>query len=256
VTVVVLPLEQARQLAVGQFQGRRRLVISDADAWFEKGRLVLRTTGQPVFRAAVFPPLSTPLKASAAVAAAGRDGLFQVLQATLPARSISVSATLLRAAQPVPPVRIGGAAHAALQPDPETFGRSAAWQLALGPIPPGGIDEALLEIDFVGDVARLFDGTRMLDDWYYNGQRWQFSLRNLAPHTTGPLTLTVLPLRADAPVYLPKEHRPDFGGQPQVAALRSVKVVPQYRLELGRPRTETMPSPRLSAVMNTFRETR
>ena len=235
VTVVVLSQEQARQLAIGQFQGQRRLVISDAQAWFENGRLVLRAAGQPAFRAAVYPPLPAPVKAgAAAVTASGREGLFQVLEATLPARSVTASATLLRPAQPMPPIRIGGAARAALQPDPETFGVSAAWQLALGPMPASGIDEALLEIDFVGDVARLFDGTRMVDDWYYNGQRWQFGLRNLPAHAKGPLTLTVLPLRADAPVYLPKEHRPDFGGKPQAATLRSVKVVPVYRLELGR----------------------
>jgi hypothetical protein len=43
----------------------------------------------------------------------------------------------------------------------------------------------------------------------------------------------VLPLRADAPIYLPREHRPDFGGQAQVAALRGVKVVPVYQVEIG-----------------------
>lgn len=47
-----------------------------------------------------------------------------------------------------------------------------------------------------------------------------------------PLTVAVLPLRADAPVYIPKEGRPDFGGKPQIAALRGVTVTPVYRLTL------------------------
>jgi hypothetical protein len=46
--------------------------------------------------------------------------------------------------------------------------------------------------------------------------------------------LTVLPLRADAPIYLPREHRPDFGGKPQLAELKGVKVVPVYRVEIGK----------------------
>jgi hypothetical protein len=96
------------------------------------------------------------------------------------------------------------------------------------------VDSLLLDIDFTGDVARLFDGTRMVDDWYYNGQRWQFDLANLPAKRQGPLTLTVLPLRADAPIYLPREHRPDFGGKPQLAEVKAVKVVPVYRVEIGR----------------------
>jgi hypothetical protein len=97
-----------------------------------------------------------------------------------------------------------------------------------------GVDSALLDIDFVGDVARLFEGTRMVDDWYCNGQRWQLGLHYLGARADDPFMLTVLPLRADAPIYLPKEHRPDFGGQPQLAALRAVKVVPVFRLVIGR----------------------
>ena len=69
----------------------------------------------------------------------------------------------------------------------------------------------------------------MLDDWYFNGQHWQWRLDK----TPSPLTLSVLPLRADAPVYIDRAHRPDFKGQAQVAALRSVRVIPIYRMKLG-----------------------
>jgi hypothetical protein len=44
--------------------------------------------------------------------------------------------------------------------------------------------------------------------------------------------VSVLPLRADAPIYLPKEARPDFKGRPQVAELRGVTVTPVYLLAL------------------------
>lgn len=233
VTVLVLGQDSARQLAIGQFQGQRRLVISDSQAYFDGGRLVLRGAGQPTLRAAIYPTLAAAPKASAKLDPAGREGLFQVLQARLPELKIAASFKQVRAARAMPPIRIGGSAKAALLPDPETFGASGAWEIALGALPAQGIDGALLDIDFVGDVARLFDGTRMVDDWYYNGQRWQYGLHNLAAGRKGPLTLTVLPLRADAPIYLPKEHRPDFGGQPQLAKVRAVKVVPVYRVEIG-----------------------
>ncbi|SFG44453.1 Glycosyl hydrolases family 35 [Duganella sp. CF458] len=234
VTVLVLSQQQARQMAIGQLQGARRLVISDSQAHFANGRLVLRAAGKPAFRAAVFPALPLPLKGSTALKDGGKDGLFQIVEATLPEQSLSVSSRELRAAQPVPPIKIGGNARAAIQPDAEVFGNSAAWQLSLGPTRPKGVDAALLEIDFTGDVARLFDGTRMVDDWYYNGQRWQFGLHNLPASEHAALTLTVLPLRADAPIYLPKEHRPAFNGRAQLAELRGVKLTPVYRVDIGR----------------------
>ena len=234
VTVLVLSQQQARQMAVGQLQGERRLVVSDSQVHFANGRLVLRSPGKPAFRAAVFPALPLPLKGSTALQASGKDGLFQVVEATPPSQELAVTARKLRAAQPVPPIKIGGNAKAAIQPDAEVFGNSAAWELSLGATRPKGVDGALLEIDFVGDVARLFDGTRMVDDWYYNGQLWQFGLGNLPARERAALTLTVLPLRADAPIYLPREHRPAFNGQAQVAELRGVKVTPVYRVEIGR----------------------
>jgi hypothetical protein len=226
-TVLVLSQTQARQAAIGAFQGQRRLVLSEAQAYFDGGRLVLRSAGQPHVRAAVYP--ATTLKS------AGRDGLFQVFDTTLPARDVAVAVKPLRDAQPARPVRIGGNANAAVQPDPEAFGASAAWLLDVAAAGRSkDVDSLLLDIDFTGDVARLFDGTRMVDDWYYNGQRWQFDLANLQAKRQGPLTLTVLPLRADAPIYLPREHRPDFGGKAQLAELKAVKVVPVYRVEIGK----------------------
>jgi hypothetical protein len=234
-TVLVLSQAQARQAAIGTFQGRRRLVLSDAQAYFDGGRLVMRSPGEPHVRAAVYPPLPAVPKSSAALNADGREGLFQVLDVSLPARDVPVTVTPLRAAQTARPVRIGGNAHAAVAPDPEAFGASAAWLLDVAPASRAkDVDGLLLDIDFTGDVARLFDGTRMVDDWYFNGQRWQFDLGNLPAKRQGPLTLTVLPLRADAPIYLPREHRPDFGGKPQLAEVNAVKVVPVYRVEIGR----------------------
>jgi hypothetical protein len=236
-SVLVLSQAQARQAVLGTFQGRRRLVLSDAQAYVDDGRLVLRSAGEPHVRAAVYPPLPTTPPASAVVKWDGRDGLFQVLEATLPAHDVPVTVTPLRAAQAARPIRIGGNAKAAVQPDPEAFGASAAWQLDVAAANrTKNVDSLLLDVDFTGDVARLFDGTRMVDDWYYNGQRWQFDLGNLPSKRQGPLTLTVLPLRADAPIYLPREHRPEFGGKPQLAELKAVKVVPVYRVEIGRQR--------------------
>jgi hypothetical protein len=228
ITLVVLAPAQARALAVADFAGRKRLILSRQQAWFGKDGLQLRAAGTPGFRFGVYPPLARQPRASAPLHA-GQDGIFQTWEGTVPARTVTATATLVREARPVAPVAIGGVAKAALQPYPEAFKNAAAWRIEVPRAQLEGLDDALLEADFVGDIGRLFAGTRMLDDWYYSGYPWQVSLRQAGQ---GPLSLTVLPLRADAPVYIPQEARPQFGARSQIAELRGVRVTPVYRLRV------------------------
>ena len=228
VTLLVLSAEQAQQLSVGQLAGQRRLVLSAQQSWFADGTLQLRANGDPAFRFAVYPALASAPKAGTPLTAS-RDGVFQVFSATLPARQMTAAVTPTRAARAAAPIRIGGSANAAVEPLGESFGAAAAWRIDIARTQLKAGEDALIELDFVGDIARLFSGTRMLDDWYYSGYGWQVSARHAGK---GPLTLSVLPLRSDAPIYLPKEGRPDFGGKAQLAELRGVRVTPVYTLNV------------------------
>jgi beta-galactosidase len=245
VTLVVLTPEQSRNLSIGQLAGKRRLVLSEQQHWFGDGSLHLRATGKPAFRFAVYPALARAPSAASKLAAS-TDGLFQAFETSLPERNLQASFTPVRAAGNAPAVAIGGLAKAAVQPIPEAWRKAAAWRIDLPKEQLAGLDDALLELDFVGDIGRLFNGVRMLDDWYYSGYGWQYSIKHAG---NAPLTLSVLPLRADAPVYIPKEGRPDFGGKAQLAALRGVKLTPVYRLSVN-------PACRSSCdVSNTFPKT-
>ncbi|MYN05831.1 beta-galactosidase [Pseudoduganella aquatica] len=222
VTLLVLTPQQAESMTVEQFAGQRRLVLSAQQTWFDNGALRMRSDGDAEFRFAVYPALPKAPKSSVALRAS-TDGVFQAFDAKLPERRLEAKITPVREAKNIGPVVVGGLAHAAVQPIPESFRNAAAWRIDL----PQGEKNALVELDFVGDIGRLFNGTRMLDDWYYSGYGWQFAVEHAGK---GPLALSVLPLRADAPIYLPKEGRPDFGGKQQVAQLRGVKITPVYTL--------------------------
>jgi hypothetical protein len=226
VRLMVLTPEQARTLAVGVIAGKRRLVLSDAQVWFEDGALQLRSRDEPRFSFAVYPALD---KAPGGAAWAGRkDGRFQRFEANVaPVRAEAV-ATQLRPAGNVQAVPVGGRANTAMRPYPEQFRPAAAWTLQVSAPAAPQVEQYLLQPDMVGDVGRLFDGTRMVDDWFYSGYGWEYPL---AGGANPALTLQVLPLRADAPIYLPKEAWPDFGGKPQAVALRGVKLAPVYRAQ-------------------------
>ncbi|RZT08858.1 Glycosyl hydrolases family 35 [Duganella sp. CF402] len=246
-TIVVLTAEQSQQLSVVQLAGQRRLLLSADQAYVDGNALQMRSVGDSKFRFAIYPALSAapkatttsaawtagaPATATVAVRAAGSEGIFQAFEAALPSHDIKASVTQTRNAQEAAPIVIGGTAKAAIQPIPENFKAAGAWQINVPREQLKGLDDALLQIDFVGDIGRLYSGTRMLDDWYYSGYQWQFGLRNHSALLDKPLTISVLPLRADAPIYLPKEARPNFGGQQQMATVRGVTVIPVYQLRI------------------------
>jgi hypothetical protein len=231
VQVLLLSEAQSGALSVLDFAGRKRLLISDNEVWTGPDGLHLRSTDHARFRFAVYPALARSPRSTVALGAEAGDGLFQEFALHGPEIEASVLARPLRAALPAPVVKTGGQAGGALQPPPEAWGAAAAWALELHAPPlQGDLDDLLLETDFAGDIGRLFAGSQLVDDWYYFGQPWQLGLKGLSAELRRqPLQLSVLPLRADAPIYLPPGVRPEFAGQAQLAAVRSVRLRPVYQ---------------------------
>lgn len=231
VSVLLLAPEQLAQLSVLDLAGQRRLVFSEQQAWVADGRLQLRGIGPGPLRAAVFPALPKPRAAGLQVR---QDGLMQRLELAGDDAQPTLQIRATRQARSAPRVLTGGLAGAAVQPVPEAFATAASWSLTLPAALPTKAEDVLLELDFVGDIGRVFTGTRMLDDWYYNGQAWQIGLRQFALKPGAALSLSVLPLRADAPIYIDAAHRPSFAeGQAQVAELRGARLLTVRRVAIA-----------------------
>ena len=64
--------------------------------------------------------------------------------------------------------------------------------------------KSLLNIDYRGDVARLYANGKLIDDNFYNGRPFQYALWRL-PKGCKQLELRILPLQKDMPVYFPRE---------------------------------------------------
>jgi beta-galactosidase len=229
VSVMLLSPEQLAQLQILDIAGQRRLVFSTQQAWVADGRLQLRGLATQPLQAAIFPALTKPAAAGLQVR---QDGLLQRLALPATTAEPALQTRQTRAARTAPPIRIGGHANAAVQPIPEAFAAAASWSLKL-PAQLPAAEDVLLELDIVGDIGRVFSGTTMLDDWYYNGQSWQMGLKQWGLKPGAELKLTVLPLRADAPIYIDAAHRPKFSeGQTQVAELRSARLLPVRRVSI------------------------
>ena len=90
-----------------------------------------------------------------------------------------------------------------------------------------------MKIDYIGDVARLYAGERLLDDNFYNGAAWEVGLKRFASEDMGRgLKLEVLPLRENAPIYLPAHAWPPFPPRGEIAAIRTMAFAPEYEVAI------------------------
>ncbi|MEM5314388.1 beta-galactosidase [Paraburkholderia sp. JHI869] len=234
VRILMLSEEQAEKLTVVNVGGHRQLVLADGQPFVRAGKLVLRTTSPSGFHFGVFPAPTHQVTASAAVekTAAGPDDnpRFQWYSSAVPHPDLHVNVEQVRQAGAVPPVATGGPANAAIEPYPETFGKAAAWKIELPKNALAGLSNAYLSISYVGDVGRLFAGTSFIDDDFYDGLPWNVGLKQLPSAMSAPLTLTVLPLRDDAKVYIDEKYRPKTSDGGQTAVLKDVKLIPEFEL--------------------------
>lgn len=94
-----------------------------------------------------------------------------------------------------------GVNKAAEEPTDADFEQAAVYTIDLPEVSGKG---RLLNIDYRGDVARLYADGKLIDDNFYNGRPFQYALWRL-PKECRQLELRILPLQKDMPVYFPRE---------------------------------------------------
>ncbi len=239
VRLVLLDPEAAENTWKLPFAGSDRLVRTVADLQADADGLVLSQLGNPVFHFDIYPSVPAPESSNGAVTADG-NGAFR---AALPPVHAEISLNKIRAAGTVPPNHAGpglpwrpiGMAEA---PSDAAWSADAAeWQVNLNPGQiPSGASNLFLRFGYVGDEARLLtSGGTLLDDNFWNGQNWLVGLRPFATSAGAlpQLQLHVLPMHADAPLYLPSAARAELPKGGQALNLKSVEVIPEYQLRLA-----------------------
>jgi hypothetical protein len=119
------------------------------------------------------------------------------LLGTPPSLSVQAAVEQIRPAAPSRPVKIAQVAQA---PEDADFERAGVWRVRL----PEGLREGWLEVRYTGDVARAYVNGRLVADNFYNGKPWDIGHLDDARE----IEIRILPLRRDAPIYIPKEFRP------------------------------------------------
>ena len=102
-----------------------------------------------------------------------------------------------------------GVNKVAEEPSDEDFNQAAVYTIDL---PDVDRTDLLLNIDYRGDVARLYADGKLIDDNFYNGRPFLYGLWRL-PKDCKQLELRIMPLQKDMPIYFPREADTTFGEQ-------------------------------------------
>jgi hypothetical protein len=233
--IQIVLLSDADSLALwkSKWQGRERVFLTEAGLVCDASSVRLSSTDPMKLNVEVFPGPEN-VKANGELISAVPDGVFTRFKPQTPKlREFKVAFEPVQSAGPAREIPLGkGKQPVATAPENDDFEKAAVWRIKL----PADLDLAsdpLLQLDYVGDVGRVTLNGKLITDDFYNGAAWEIGLRRHAPEiVNGDLRVAILPLRRDAPIYLAKDARPDFGAATSVASLRGVKIVPRYQVEL------------------------
>jgi len=233
VQLVVLTREQALNLSKAMLAGRERLILSPADVYFNSDGIHLSSRDAGNLQAGVYPALG---RIPAGFRDAGADGVFQTYASTtkFATTPVIVNVESVKVAAPSEPVKVSPRPRAvAIEPGDADFDRAAVWRLRVPADALAGAPRTFLQIAYEGDVARVYAGGRFDNDNFYKGTPWELALWRYTPSELAHgLELKILPLRSDAPIYLPPGARPELPSGGDVVRLKSATVVREYQVVL------------------------
>lgn len=228
VNIVVLSAAQSLHFWKGSVWGQDRLFLSKHGLCFDSDQIHLETSAsQAGF--SVFPAPQQPLCVGKTELSGAEDGVFTRFEIPAPHQDIPLTIQRVKKSESTWKPQIGPAG-VAQAPEDQDFQDAETWQILFQGKPLEGVHELLVQINYIGDVARAYVGDQMIDDDFYNGLTWEIGIRRFAPAILEKgLTLRILPLCKDAPIYLSPQSRPTAPDQDKFLLVESISATPVYR---------------------------
>jgi hypothetical protein len=231
----LLLLTQADALHVwkAKLAGAERLLMSRAELTFDGDHVAITGHDPETMNVSVYPAPTSGLAAGGKALDAQSDGLFTRYSVPITPRQVAVEVKKIKDAGPARPVVMGPSRRppSPTEPVDADFDAAAVWQVTVPKNALEGVNKVILKIDYTGDVARASLGERFIEDDFYTGLPSNIGLNRFAPEVLEKgLTIKVLPLRKDLPIYLEPQAVPTFDGKGEALDLRGITAVPEYRV--------------------------
>ncbi len=237
VRLILLSTQEAENAWKTNVDGSPHLLVTDRGFFADEKSFVLLSRGDPHCSFTIYPPSVGKLRlASGGELSLSSAGKLNRFAASVPEERIAFDVKKLRDAGEVSPVQLGSPLSwrpkgVAIAPSETSFDSAAKWAISVPRLPQSEtLSNLFLKVDYTGDVARLSSNGKVLTDNFYNGAEWTIGLRRfMRTLADGPLEISILPLREDAPIFIEKRFRPSFKGREQVEDLKRATLLPEYK---------------------------
>jgi hypothetical protein len=228
VTILLLTQAQAMNAALFHMGDSDHLALSASDLFFDGDQLHLQSAGSSRQEVALLPKLS--LRESAGLP----EGRWVRYVFTQPAKHPALKVQQTQQATPREAMAMGPyvdwrKASVPVVPPDSAFAGASQWDVQWTNPDMSGLSDALLQIDYAGDIGRLQSGKDLLDDNFFKGTSWQVGLRRFeAGGLSRAFALKVLPMPGVAPLYIDHQARRKLHLSRRNPALLHVRIVPVY----------------------------
>ncbi len=233
VKILLLKPTEVRKVWKANIWGKDHLFLSEAGLIFDGDTLRLQSTERSKLSCAIYPTPTAKLQ----TVTRPEDAFTRLTPQPPTDCQIDLEWQQIQQAQsPAAPVH-RDAQGVPLAPDDADFARAAIWHLKI-PLVKSILDkkeisEVFLQIHYTGDVARAYLGDELIDDDFYFGRTWEIGLSRFDPELLEKgITLKILPLREDAPVYIPADRWPRMEAKGESVGIHSISVQVEYELTL------------------------
>jgi len=231
IQIVLLDRTDSLRLWKARWAGRDRVFLTNAGLVVDGNELELTIEPGQAPWVCIYPCPAGVLRGNHSLD--GRDdGIFKVFWLDQEARpDIRPSLTLIRPAHGNRRITIGSRQVASAPNDLE-MEKAALWRIIL----PEGMDlgsDPILQVRYVGDLAKVWLDGRLIIDDFYNGNPLEIGLAHYLKHgQDARLEIAVLPLARDVPIYLPQQVIAEMEAADGIARIEDVRLIHRNRVLL------------------------
>ncbi len=227
--VHLILLTETDALNLWKVNDGKALLITKADVFSDRADTTLQQDENTNFQFRLL-----YASTSAGKLASKQSGMFTAYESSVAPVSLQVATRMAAAAGVRAPLKDGPMvawrkSPIPMAPEEVDFVKAARWSVSVrGNVDAPQLADVLLRIRYQGDVARLRQDGRLIDDDFWNGSGWSVGARYAGLDSTSPFELQILPLPRSFPMFL--EARDQLAGPPSGTSLQSIKAVPRYTI--------------------------
>jgi hypothetical protein len=215
--------------------GAERLILSNAEVAFDGDNVVVTGRDAGDLSIEVYPAPEKGVVVGGKAVAGTADGVFTKYSISVPTKKVSLEVKQVKEAGPARALVMGPSRKPPVPTEPvdADFDAAAVWQVGVPKDALEGVHNVLVKVDYAGDVARAYVGDTFVEDDFYSGLPWEMGMKRFMPAVGEKgLTVKILPLRKDSPVWLEKDSVPAFDAKGEALAVKGITAEVEYQVKV------------------------